>query len=189
MPPQTRYASCDGLSIAYQVFGSGAHDLLVVPGLIWPIEQLWAEPGYHRLMSALSDFARVIVYDKRGTGMSDPVSEAPSLDERMDDAVAVLDAAGAAQATVFGISEGGPIGVVLAASHPERVERLITYGTFVAGLDRIEPRVGTGLPGTGPRSWTTSRTTGAKAETSNGCPPASTALRHGEPQAWWSGFR
>nr|WP_090341205.1 adenylate/guanylate cyclase domain-containing protein [Mycolicibacterium malmesburyense]CRL70997.1 lignin peroxidase LipJ [Mycolicibacterium malmesburyense] len=150
MPPQTRYASCDGLSIAYQVFGKGPHDLVVVPGFLWPIEQLWAQPGYHRLMGALADFARVIVYDKRGTGMSDPVSAAPSLDERMEDVVTVMSAAGSDRATIFGVSEGGPIGVVLAASHPERVEGLITYGAFVCGLDRADAPGGERAA----RSWT-----------------------------------
>ena len=138
MPPQTRYAHCGDLSIAYQVIGKGPHNLAVVPGFLWPIEQLWGDPGYHRFMQGLSDFARVIVYDKRGSGMSDPVSAAPSLDERMDDLVAVLDAEGWARATVFGVSEGGPISVLFAASHPERVERLVTYGSFVCGLDRAD---------------------------------------------------
>src|SRR5262245_14322590 len=138
MPPQTHYARSDKLSIAYQVIGEGPHDLVIVPGYVWHIEQLWSDPGYHRLMRGLSDFARVIAYDKRGTGMSDPVPAAPSLDERMDDILAVLNASGSARATVIGISEGGPIGAMFAASHPERTERLIIYGSFVCGLDRAD---------------------------------------------------
>ena len=112
--------------------------MVIIPGLIWHIEQLWNDPGYHRLMRGLSDFARVISYDKRGTGMSDPVPAAPSLDERMDDVLAVLDAVGSERATVLGISEGGPIGAVFSASHPERTERLVIYGSFVCALDRAD---------------------------------------------------
>lgn len=102
MPPQTQYARCGDLSIAYQVFGDGPHDLVIVPGYVWHIEQLWNEPGYHHMMRALTDFARVTNYDKRGTGMSDPVPAAPTLDERMDDLLAVLDATGTERATIVG---------------------------------------------------------------------------------------
>jgi class 3 adenylate cyclase len=133
MPPQTRYARCGDLSIAYQVIGDGPRDVVIVPGAVWHIEQLWNDPGYHRFVRGLTDFARVIAYDKRGTGMSDPVPTAPSLDERMDDVLAVLDAAGSERATIFGASEGGPISVLFAASHPERTERLVLYGSFVCG--------------------------------------------------------
>ena len=138
MPPQTHYARCGELSIAYQVIGAGKHDLVIIPGYVWHIEALWNDPGYHRFMRGLGDFARVIAYDKRGTGMSDPVPAAPSLDERMDDVIAVLDAAGSERATVFGVSEGGPIGAVFAASHPECTERLVIYGSFVCALDRAD---------------------------------------------------
>jgi class 3 adenylate cyclase/pimeloyl-ACP methyl ester carboxylesterase len=138
MPAQTHYASCGELSIAYQVVGEGSHDLVIIPGYVWHIEMLWSDPGYHRLMQGLGDFARVIAYDKRGTGMSDPVLAAPSLDERMDDIIAVLDAAGSKCATIFGVSEGGPLGAVFAASHPERTERLIIYGSFVCALNRAD---------------------------------------------------
>jgi pimeloyl-ACP methyl ester carboxylesterase len=109
MPAQTHYAPCGQLSIAYQVIGDGPRDLIIVPGWLWHIELLWNDPGYHRFMRGLTDFARVIVYDKRGTGLSDPIPAAPSLDERMDDVRAVLDAAGSERASLFGISEGGPI--------------------------------------------------------------------------------
>lgn len=136
MAPRTHYARCGELSIAYQVIGEGPHDLIIIPGFAWHIEHLWNDPGYHRLMRGLSDFARVIAYDKRGTGMSDPVSAAPSLDERMDDMLAVLDTAGSQRATIVGVSEGGPIGTMFAASHPERVERLVVYGAFVCRPDR-----------------------------------------------------
>jgi pimeloyl-ACP methyl ester carboxylesterase len=133
MPPQTRYARCGELSIAYQVFGDGPRDLVIVPGWLSHIELFWNDPGYHRFMQGLADFARVITYDKRGTGLSDPIAAAPSLDERMDDVRAVLDAAGSERATVFGFSEGGPISALFAASHPERTESLIVYGSIVCG--------------------------------------------------------
>jgi pimeloyl-ACP methyl ester carboxylesterase len=133
MPPQTRYARCGDLSIAYQVFGDGPRDLVIVPGWLSHIELFWNDPGYHRFMQGLADFARVITYDKRGTGLSDPIGAAPSLDERMDDVRAVLDAAGSQRAALFGISEGGPISALFAASHPESTEALIVYGSVVCG--------------------------------------------------------
>jgi pimeloyl-ACP methyl ester carboxylesterase len=135
MPPQTRYAPCGDLSIAYQVVGDGPRDLVIVPGWLWHIELFWNDPGYHQFMQGLTDFARVIAYDKRGTGMSDPISRAPTLDERMDDVRAVLDAVGSERATVFGVSEGGPISALFAAAHPERTEGLIVYGSIVCGAN------------------------------------------------------
>jgi pimeloyl-ACP methyl ester carboxylesterase len=139
MPPQTRYAPCGDLSIAYQVIGDGPRDLIIVPGWLWHIELYWNDPGYHRFMQGLTDFARVIAYDKRGTALSDPVPAAPSLDERMDDVRAVLDAVGSERATVFGISEGGSIGALFAATHPDRTEALILYGAPVCGLQEGAP--------------------------------------------------
>src|SRR5881396_2579162 len=130
MPPQTRYARCGELSIAYQVFGDGPRDLVIVPGWLSHIELYWNDPGYHRFMQGLADFARVITYDKRGTGLSDPIAAAPSLDERMDDVRAVLDAAGSQRATLFGVSEGGPITMLFATTYPERVAALVLYGTY-----------------------------------------------------------
>jgi class 3 adenylate cyclase len=133
MPPETSYARSGDLSIAYQVIGHGPRDLIVVPGWLWHTEFLWNDPGFLRFMRGLSDFARVISYDKRGTGLSDPVASAPSLDERMDDVLAVLDAASSQRASLFGFSEGGPISALFAATHPERTERLIVYGSYVCG--------------------------------------------------------
>jgi class 3 adenylate cyclase len=133
MPPQTRYARSGELSIAYQVIGDGPRDIVIVPGWLWHIELLWNDPGYHQFMQGLTDFARVITYDKRGTGLSDPIPAAPSLDERMDDVRAVLDAADSERASLLGISEGGPISALFAASHPERTERLVLYGSYVCG--------------------------------------------------------
>src|SRR5919204_6355285 len=100
MAPQTRYAQCGELSIACQVLGDGPHDIVIVPGWLSHIELFWNDPGYHQFMNGLAGFARVITYDKRGTGLSDPIAAAPSLDERMDDVRAVLDAVGSERATV-----------------------------------------------------------------------------------------
>ena len=133
MAPQTRYARCGELSIAYKVIGDGPRDIIIVPGWVSHVELLWTDPGFHRFMQDLTDFARVFIYDKRGTGLSDPIPAPPSLDERMDDIRAVLDAAGSERATLFGISEGGPISALFAATHPERTEGLIVYGSLVCG--------------------------------------------------------
>jgi class 3 adenylate cyclase len=133
MPQQTRYARSGDLSIAYQVIGDAPRDLIVVPGWLWHIELYWNDPGYRRFIEGLASFARVITYDKRGTGMSDPITAPPSLDERMDDLRAVLDAVASERASLFGISEGGPISALFAATHPERAERLIVYGSYVCG--------------------------------------------------------
>ena len=118
------------MHVAYQVLGAGPIELVVVPGFTSHLEVIWEHPlmadFYHRLAS----FARVIVFDKRGTGMSDPVSGAPTLEERMDDVRAVMDAAGFNRAAIFGISEGGALALLFAASHPERVSALITYAAY-----------------------------------------------------------
>jgi pimeloyl-ACP methyl ester carboxylesterase/class 3 adenylate cyclase len=128
--PETRYARSGDVHVAYQVLGAGTMDLVVVPGFTSHLEVIWEHPlmaGFYRRLAA---FARVIVFDKRGTGMSDPVSGAPMLEERMDDVRAVMDAAGANRASVFGISEGGALAMLFAASHPERVSALITYASY-----------------------------------------------------------
>jgi class 3 adenylate cyclase/alpha-beta hydrolase superfamily lysophospholipase len=132
--PETRYTvRPDGVSIAYQVWGSGPVDLLYAPGFISHLDLLWADPGYTRFFTRLGSVARVIAYDKPGTGCSDPIPHVPSLEERMEDIRFVLDAAGSERAVVMGFSEGGPACALLAASAPERVISLILYGSFAAG--------------------------------------------------------
>ncbi|MEY2476180.1 MAG: hypothetical protein QOG87_1495 [Actinomycetota bacterium] len=128
--PKTQYADSHGVSIAYQVIGDGPFDLVLVPGFVSNVETLWAEPIFYRLISNLTRFCRVITFDKRGTGCSDPVAGAPSVDERMDDVRAVMDAAGVERAVINGISEGGPIAILFAATYPERTQGLVLYGTF-----------------------------------------------------------
>ena len=128
--PKTQYADSHGVSIAYQVIGDGPFDLVMVPGFVSNVETLWAEPIFYRLISNLTRFCRVIVFDKRGTGCSDPVAGAPTVDERMDDVRAVMDGAGVERAVINGISEGGPISILFAATYPERTQALVLYGTF-----------------------------------------------------------
>ena len=128
--PVTRYAKSGDVHIAYQVFGNGAIDLVFVPGFISHIENYWEHPDLARWLLRLGSFARVVMFDKRGTGLSDPVPEMPSLDQRMDDVRAVMDAAGTENAALFGISEGGALSALFAATYPQRCQRLILYGAF-----------------------------------------------------------
>ena len=130
MQPETRYARSGDLHIAYQVFGAGSVDLVIVPGFISNVEETWDNPSAARWLDRVSRFARVIAFDKRGTGLSDRVEAVPSLDERMDDARAVMDAAHSERAVLLGISEGGSLAALFAASHPDRCTSLILYGAF-----------------------------------------------------------
>ena len=116
------------MHIAYQVFGEGELDLVLVPGFVTHVELLWEAEPSARFLEALGSFARVINFDRRGSGLSDPVPGAPTLEERMDDVRAVMDAAGSEQAVLMGISEGVPMSILFAATHPERVRALVCYG-------------------------------------------------------------
>ena len=128
--PVTQYAESDGLSIAYQVFGTGRQDLLIVPGIISHVEADWGFDGHAQARWKLAQEFRVIVFDKRGQGMSDALDGVPTLEERMDDVRAVLRAAGSKRATLFAMSDGGPMAVLFAATYPELVERLILFGSM-----------------------------------------------------------
>ena len=128
--PVTRYAKSGGVHIAYQVFGSGSIDLVFAPGFISHIENYWDYPELARWLLRLGSFARVVIFDKRGTGLSDPVPEIPSLEQRMDDVRAVMDAVGIESAAQLGISEGGALAALFAATYPERCQRLVLYGAF-----------------------------------------------------------
>jgi class 3 adenylate cyclase len=130
MQPRTQYAKSGDVHIAYQVFGEGAVDLVFVPGFVSHIENYWDEPNFARWLRRLGNFSRVIMFDKRGTGLSDQVSELPGMDQRMDDVRAVMDAVGIERAAIFGISEGGSLATLFAATHPERSQALIIYGGF-----------------------------------------------------------
>jgi pimeloyl-ACP methyl ester carboxylesterase/DNA-binding winged helix-turn-helix (wHTH) protein len=129
--PVTHYVVNDGASIAYQVFGEGS-DLVLIGGFTTNVEVQWEHPAIARFLRQLGSFCRVAVLDKRGTGLSERLGrgEAPPLEQRADDVRAVMDAVGMDRATVFGSSEGGSLSVLLAAAHPERVERLILHGTW-----------------------------------------------------------
>jgi class 3 adenylate cyclase/pimeloyl-ACP methyl ester carboxylesterase len=131
--PKTRYAKSGDVNIAYQVFGEGPPDLVFVSGFISNVEMVWELPRQRRFFERLASFARVINFDKRGQGISDPVAGAPILDERMDDVRAVMDAAGSERAAFFTVSEGGPLAMLFSATHPDRVSELILYGTLVKG--------------------------------------------------------
>ena len=126
-----RYAQSDGLSIAYQVTGGAAVDLLLVPGFVSHLEKDWEEPRHAHFLDRLGSFSRLVRFDKRGTGLSDRPEGLPDLETRMDDLRAVMDAAGSERSVVFGCSEGGPLAVLFAATYPERVEALVLFGAFV----------------------------------------------------------
>jgi pimeloyl-ACP methyl ester carboxylesterase/DNA-binding CsgD family transcriptional regulator len=128
MEGPTRYAKSGGLRIAYQVMGAGP-DLVMVPGLTSHLEMQWRDPGYRRFVRSLSSFCRLVRFDKRGTGLSDPVTEPPTLDQRMADLMAVSSAAGCRRPVVLGFSDGGPAAIALAAAHRRSVRALILYGT------------------------------------------------------------
>lgn len=130
--PMTRYAKSGEVNIAYQVVGEGALDLVYVPGWISNVEHNWAEPSYARFLTRFASFARLILFDKRGTGLSDRVAEheLPTLEQRIDDVRAVMDAAGSERAALLGVSEGGPMCTLFAAMHPDRTTALIIYGSY-----------------------------------------------------------
>src|SRR5262249_35693403 len=130
----TRYASADGASIAWQVHGEGPLDLVLVPGFVSHVEVMWEDPTIARFLRRLTSFARLIVFDKRGQGLSDRPARPPTPEESMDDLRAVMAAGGCGQAAVLGISEGGPMSALFAATSPERVAALVLYGTWARML-------------------------------------------------------
>ena len=126
---KTKYAKSGELSIAYRQGGEGP-DLVIVPGWVSHVELMMEHPTPARFIRRLMSFSRVIMFDKRGTGMSDPVTDVPTLEQRMDDVRAVMDAVGSERATIFGLSEGGPMSILCSAVHPERCSGLILYGAI-----------------------------------------------------------
>jgi class 3 adenylate cyclase len=132
MPPETRYTKSGDVNIAYQVVGDGPFDLVWVPGWVSHVEHQWDHPPLGRFLRRLASFSRLIMLDKRGTGLSDRVSlaELPTLEQRMDDVRAVMDAAGSERAALMGVSEGGPMCALFAATYPERTSTLVMYGTY-----------------------------------------------------------
>lgn len=133
MKAKTQYARSGDLHIAYQVVGDHPLDIVYVPGWVSHLELAWEEPTMARYLTRLASFSRLIMFDKRGTGLSDRVrdDQLPTLEERMDDLRAVMDAAGSKEAAIMGASEGGNLSALFAASHPERTKALIMYGSYV----------------------------------------------------------
>ena len=132
--PETRYARSGKVSVAYQILGEGPPDLVFVPGVISNVEYAWELPALAEWFGRLASISRVIWFDKRGTGASDRPTDVPTLETRMDDVRAVMDAAGSEQAVLMGVSEGGPMSILFAASHPERASALILWGSAVKGV-------------------------------------------------------
>jgi pimeloyl-ACP methyl ester carboxylesterase len=130
MTAPIRYARSGDVNIAYQVTGDGPFDLVLVPGFFSHLEIDWERPVHARFLERLGSFARLIRFDKRGTGLSDRGVGLPDLETRMDDVRAVMDAVGSEQAALFGYSEGGPMSILFAATYPERTRALVLYGTY-----------------------------------------------------------
>ena len=138
--PPVRYARSGDVNIAYQVVGSGRLDLVFVMGWVSHLEYFWNEPSFARFLSRLASISRLILFDKRGTGRSDPVPvhELPTLEQRMEDVRAVMDAVGSERAVLLGVSEGGPMCSVFAATYPEKTEALIMIGSYARRLHDID---------------------------------------------------
>jgi pimeloyl-ACP methyl ester carboxylesterase/class 3 adenylate cyclase len=139
MIPETRYTRSGEINIAYQVVGEGPVDLVFVPGFLSHLDLQWADPRAARFLEKLASFSRLIMYDKRGIGLSDPVAGPPSLEDRIADTRAVMDAAGSERAALVGFSEGGPMSVLFAATYPERTRALVLCGTYATGS--VDPDV------------------------------------------------
>ncbi len=137
--PPTQYATSGDVSIAYQVWGDGPIDLVMTPGMVSHVEALHELPGYTSFFRRASRFARVITFDKRGQGLSDRISGAPTLEERMDDIRAVMDAASARRAALLGFSEGAAMSAAFAATYPTRISHLILYGSYATGGQHFNP--------------------------------------------------
>src|SRR5262245_49497966 len=142
MPPEVLYARSGDLRIAYQVTGAGPLDLVLVPGFVSNLEIAWDDPGLTHFLTRLASFSRLILFDKRGTGLSDRAGHLPTLEERMDDVRAVMDAVGCGRAALLGISEGGAMSMLFAATCPERTEALVLYGTYTHTPSWMLPRDG-----------------------------------------------
>jgi class 3 adenylate cyclase len=128
--PVTRYAKSGDVNVAYQLFGAGPRNIVLAPGFVSHVEHIWDYPDSEHLLTRLGGLGRTVIFDKRGTGMSDRTAAMPTLDERMDDIRAVMDAAGFDRAVLIGISEGGAMCQLFAATHPDRVAALVLIGTY-----------------------------------------------------------
>jgi class 3 adenylate cyclase len=140
--PETRYARSGDVSVAYQIVGDGPFDVILVPGFVSHVELVWSVEPRAVILRQLASFSRLIVFDKRGTGMSDRVAGAPTLETRMDDVRAVMDAAGSERAALVGFSEGAPMSVLFAATYPERTAALVLWGAFARMLVAVDYPMG-----------------------------------------------
>jgi class 3 adenylate cyclase len=180
--PETRYARSGDVNIAYQVSGDGPFDLVLVHGFISHLDLDWDQPGMAHFFRRLGSFARLIRFDKRGTGLSDRPGGLPDLETRMDDVRAVMDAVGSEQAALFGYSEGGPMSCLFAATYPERISSLVVYGTYAKRQDPDDD-----YPWAATReerraySAEIEREWGVDADLGSMAPNADAALR-----AWWA---
>jgi pimeloyl-ACP methyl ester carboxylesterase/class 3 adenylate cyclase len=128
VPPEVRYARSDGLRIAYQVVGTGPIDIVYTSGASSHLDLIWESPHWSRMLNGLAAFSRLIVFDKRGTGLSDRPDHLSTLEERVDDIRTVMEAAVSSRATIIGVSEGGPMALLFAATYPDRVRSLVVHG-------------------------------------------------------------
>ena len=180
-----RYARSGDVNIAYQVVGDGPIDLVLTFGWVSHLAYVWEEPSVARFLDRLASFTRLILYDKRGTGMSDRVHPLPTLEQRMDDIRAVMDAAGSERAALFGISEGGVVSALFAATYPERTIGLIINGSYPTRLVRggfpfgITREEFEKLIARVPEVWGTGAGMGGYAPSQ---------LRNPEVAAWWGKF-
>ncbi len=140
--PETKFAKAGDLSIAYQVVGDGDIDVVLVPQWLSNIEQYWENPDASYFLRRIASFSRLIIFDKRGTGLSDPVPDTQTLEERMDDVIAVMDAVGSERAVLLGASEGAFIATTFAATYPERCVSLVLYGACARWLESDDYPVG-----------------------------------------------
>ena len=147
---ETRYARSGDVSIAYQVIGDGPFDLVLVPGFVSNVEYGWEEPGLAAFYRELASFCRLVLFDKRGTGLSDRVHGVPTLETRMDDVRAILDEIGSERAALIGYSEGASMAALFATTYPDRTAALVMYGSYLAwdwmAAGRFEHARGRGLP-------------------------------------------
>jgi pimeloyl-ACP methyl ester carboxylesterase len=182
---EVNYARTGDVHIAYRVFGEGPRDIVLIPGTLSHVELFWEFPINQYLLKRFTSFARVIVFDKRGQGLSDRVAE-QTLEERIGDVRAVMDAAGSSRATIFGWSEGGPMSLMFSATYPERTSALIVCGSFASA--KAEPWALS--PSGGPGCFSESRVTGGRVFSSPSTRrAAATTRRSWSGSGGWSGPR
>jgi class 3 adenylate cyclase len=183
--PETKYAKSGDIHIAYQVVGEGQIDLVVVTGFVSHVDYIWEEPRSARFLRRLASFSRLIMFDKRGTGLSDRAGPIPTLEERMDDVRAVMDAVGSARAAVFGMSEGGPMGLLFAATYPTRTSALILLGSYARRAWAPDQPTGRTEEQTAKLLDTFEREWGSQVGIEIWAP----SLAHDEPfRQWWASF-